>query len=194
MQPQPQNRRPQSDLGPQLIGELIEGIGRSICLTLEVFTRRGFGSRYVGCGFMGVVVIFLFSLFFPGQDIRVLLGFAVLYVIFWLIAFVNAGIRRWRRLEKMHSLYNGRPHIWRFLPNWKEKNVKHVEALAAILFGFGVHLLNRPLGDFLMIAAIFVFLRGYNDGIRVRDRAIRMSDALIEQKVVAEQFREIRGE
>ena len=194
MQPQPKNRLQQSDASARIMAEFIDGIGRSVALTVEVFLHRGFGRRYVGCGFIGVVIIFLFSLLFPGQDTRVLLGFAALYGALWLVALVNIGIRRWRHTNRVHSQYNGRPHLWRILPNWKETNVKHAEALTAFLVGFGVHYLNRPLGDYLMFAAAFVFLRGYNLAMQRRERAIRMNDQVIEQQLVAEQFREMQGQ
>jgi hypothetical protein len=194
MQPQPKNRPQQSDASARIMAEFIDGIGRAIALTVEVFLHRGFGSRYVGCGFIGVVIIFLFSMLFPGQDTSVLLGFAALYGILWLVALFNVGIRRWRHINRVHSHYNGRSHLSRLLPNWKETNVKHVESLTAFLVGFGVHCLNRPLGDYLMFAAAFVFVRGYNLAMQRRERAIRMNDQVIEQKLIAEQFREMQGQ
>jgi hypothetical protein len=184
----------QADASARIMAEFIDGIGRAIALTVEVFLHRGFGSRYVGCGFIGVVIIFLFSMLFPGQNTSALLGFAALYGVMWLVALVNVGIRRWRKMNGVHSLYNGRPHLSRLLPNWKETNVKHVESLTAFLLGFGVHCLNRPLGDYLMFAAAFVFVRGYNLAVQRRDRAIRMNDQMIEQRLVAEQFREMQGQ
>jgi hypothetical protein len=147
----------------------------------------------VGCGFMGMVIIFVFSLFFVGQDLRPLHCFLVAYGVLWLIATVSMLIRCWHGKDTVHSKYTGLPYLWRLLPNWKEVNVKHLEALAAILLGYGVHYLNRPLGDYLMMAASLVFLRGYNHAVQQRDRAIEMNDAVIEQQLVAERFRDMQG-
>jgi hypothetical protein len=52
--------------------------------------------------------------------------------------------------------------------------------------------LNRPLGDYLMFAASFVLLRGYNLAMQRRERAVAMNDRVIEQKIVAERFREMQ--
>jgi hypothetical protein len=193
-QPKTMLQQQRADANARLWVEFIDGIGRSIALTVQVFLHRGFGRNYVGSGFIGVVIIYLFSMFFPPHDIPVLLGFAAIYGVLWLIALVNVGIRRWRRINDRHSLYSGRPHLWRLLPSWKETNVKHVEVILAFLIGFAVHCVNRPLGDYLMFATAFVFVREYNLAMQQRDRAIRMNDRMIEQRVLAEQLREIQGE
>ena len=83
------------------IRELIKGLIRSICLTIEVFFRWDFGSRYVGCGFMGVIVIWFFSLFFAPTEIAPLVYFSMVYCVAWLVARqvsepANAVIRRLR--------------------------------------------------------------------------------------------------
>jgi hypothetical protein len=183
--PQPEGR---------LLAGLIQGICRSIALTVEVFLHGGFGCRYVGCGFMGVVLIYGFSLWFPPQEILPLLWYGAIYGILWLIATANVLIRWWRGRSRMHSLYAGRPLLWRVIPTWKETNVKQVEALAVILLGLGVHCLSRPLGDYLMLAATLVFLRAYGFAAEQRSRAVELNDSVIEQQLVAERFRDVRGE
>jgi hypothetical protein len=170
----------------------VEGLVRAIALTVEVFLHYGFGCRYVGCGFMGIVVILAFALHFPDQNLHPLLCYMVAFGALWLIATVSMLIRVWRGKDTVHSKYTGRPYLWRLLPNWKEMNVKHLESLAVILLGYGVHYLNRPLGDYLMIAASLVFVRGYSLAIQQRDRAVAMNDAVIEQQIVAERFRDMR--
>jgi hypothetical protein len=192
MQKQSQQPQQASQATSRVIAELIEGVARSICLTVEVFLHRGFGSRYVGYGLVGTVVIFVFSLFFAGQDIRPLFCFLVAYGVLWLIATAGTLIRRWRGKAMVHSRYTGFPFLCRLLPNWKEENVKHLEALAMILLGYGIHHLNRPLGDYLMMAAALVFLRGYNLAAQQRDRAVEMNDSVIEQQLVAERFRDMQ--
>jgi len=169
--------------------QLMEGSFRAICLTIEVFLHRGFGSRYVSGGFLGVIVIYLFSLMFNPQDISPLLDFAAVYLIFWLIATLCVLIRYWRGKDKMHAKYTGRPFLWRLLPGWKEDNVKHLEGVIVIAVGYGVHYLNAPLGCYIMAAAAVVLLRNYSRISELRRRAVDMNDKVIEQKLVAEQFR-----
>jgi hypothetical protein len=181
-----------AQLNARIFADLVQGLARSICLTVEVFLRRGFGRRYVGCGFMGVVVIFFFAQCFPYQDDRLLYCYLVVYGILWLFACVNVLIRCWRGKNNGHSHYSGTPYLWRLLPSWKVENVKKLEALAVILLGYGVHYLNRPLGDYLMLAAALVFMRAYNLVVQQRDAAIQMNDRAIEQRQVAERFREMQ--
>jgi hypothetical protein len=154
-----------------------------------VFLHRGFGSRYTSCGFLGVLLILFFTMWFPPQTVLPMEWFALAYGACWLVAVVNAAIRYWLGLDKMHSRYNGYPHLCRLLPTWKESSVKYLEAWGAILVGFGVHHLNQPLGDYLMLAATFVLLRGYGLAAQQRSRAVDLNDSVIEQRMVAEQFR-----
>jgi hypothetical protein len=179
--------------GPRFVAEMIQGICRAIALTVEVFLHGGFGCRYIGCGFMGVGVIYLYSLWFFPQQMRPLLCYGAIYGIFWLIATANVLICYWRGRNRVHSLYTGRPLLWRVVPSWKETNVKQVEALAVILLGFGIHYLSRPLGDWLMLAATIVFLRAYGFAAEQRRRAVELNDSVIEQQMVAERFRDVHG-
>jgi hypothetical protein len=161
-------------------------------LTVEVFLHRGFGSRYVDCGFMGIIVIFFFAQWFPDQNPCFLYCYMIAYAVLWIIAGIGAIKRWWRGKCNVHSRYSGHPYLWSLLPGWKEENVKHLEALAVILFGYGVHYLNRPLGDYLMFAAGLMFLRGYNMAAQRRERVVEMNDRAIEQRLDAERFRELQ--
>ena len=192
MQQQSQRSKEPSPAASQLVVGLVEGVIRSTALTVEVFLHRGFGARYIGCGFMGMVVMFVFSMCFPDQNPRPLLCFIAVYGVVWVITAICTLIRFWRGKNAVHSLYTGRPYLWRLLESWKEQNVKYVEALALILLGYGVHRLNHPLGDYLMVAASIVLMRGYNLAAQRRSRAIEMNDSVIEQRLVAERFRDMQ--
>jgi hypothetical protein len=193
MQQRSQSQQQVSQGAGYLVVALAEGLARATALTVEVFLHKGFGSRYVGCGLMGIVIIFVFARFFADQNVFPLYCYMAAYGVLWLIATINMLIRFIRREETVHSRYPGRPLLWSILlPNWKETSFRQLEALAVILLGYGVHYLNRPLGDYLMLAASFVFLRGYGFAVQQRDRAIAMNDAVIEQKLVAEKFRDMQ--
>lgn len=172
--------------------EMIQGMIRAVCLSIEVFFRRDFGTNYIGSGFMGVVAMWIFSMFFPPQDFAPLMYFSILYCAVWLVALTCTMIRYWRGKDRLHSKYSGRPFLWRLLPRWKEENVKHLDAAIALLLGYGVHHLNIPLGDYLMTAASVVLLRDYAIGSDQRTRAVEMNDRVIEQKLVAEKFRSMQ--
>lgn len=185
------NQGPKPDT--QLVAGIVEGVARSLALSVEVFLHRGFGAGYVGCGPFALVVMFLFSqFFFSGQNVQSLLVFAGAFSAFWLIAAINALIRWWRKIHTAHSRYNGRSHLCLLLPRWKETNVKHVESLLVIALGFVVHLVARPLGAYLMVAGVFILLRGWSISSMIRQRAVELNDAVIEQREIAEQFREMQ--
>jgi hypothetical protein len=193
MPQQSQRSQQPSPVASQLVIGLVEGVIRSTALTVEIFLHRGFGVRYIDCGLLGMVVMFVFAMCFPDQNTRPLLCFMAVYGVVWLITTICTLIRFWRGKNVVHSLYTGRPFLWRLLESWREQNVKYVEALLVILLGYGVHHLNRPLGDYLMVAASVVLLRGYNIAAQRRLRAMEMNDSVIEQRLVAERFRDMQG-
>jgi hypothetical protein len=184
-------QRPKPDT--QAVAGLLEGVTRALALSVEVFLHRGFGAGYVGCGPLALLLMFLFEqFFFSGQDAQPLVVFAGIFGVFWLIAAINALIRWFRKIHTVRSRYNGRPHLCSLLRGWKETNVKHLESLLVIGFGFVVHLLSRPLGDYLMASGIFIFLRGWSMASMIRQRAVELNDAVLEQREIAEQFREMQ--
>ncbi len=192
--PQQTARQQRPNPDSQLVAELVEGMCRSLALSVEAFLHKGFGSGYVGCGLAAFLVMFLFAKFFPDQDVHPLGVFAGIYGVLWLIAVFNVLIRWWHGTQRVHSRYNGRPHLCRLLPGWKEMNVKHLEALLVIFLGYGIHHLNRALGAYLILAGVFTFLRGYSLASMMRRRAVELNNAVIEQKEVAEQFTQMQQE
>jgi hypothetical protein len=139
-----------------------------------------------------MVVIYAFSFLFAPQDLRPLFYFMTVYGLRWLIVAVAVTIRYWRGKDVLHSQYNGRPYLCRFFPHCKEVSAKHLEALAAILLGWGVHHFNRPLGDYLMLAASLVFLRVYGLAAHQRRIVVEMNDRMVQQQLIADRFRELR--
>jgi hypothetical protein len=186
------NQMRAAQLNERIFADLVGGLARSVALTVEVFLHSGFGAGYIGCGFMGVVVMFVFTLCFPDQNPLPVLWFSVAYGVLWLVAAIKTLARYWSGRDRVHSKYTGRPHLWRLLPDWKEDNIKKLEALAVILVGWGVHYFSRELGNYLMLAALLVFLRVHNIVVQQRSRVVEMNDAVIEQKLIADRFREIQ--
>jgi hypothetical protein len=181
-----------ADLSGYLVAAFIEALVRAPAMTLEVFLHCEFGHNYIGCGFMGVVIIYMFAALFPEQNQGPLLWFATAYLVRWLFVSIRAVIRYWRGKELVHSRYNGRPYLWTLISSWKEVNVKHLESAAVLVLGFVVHSANRPLGDYLMVAATLLLVRGYHFDTQQRDRAVALNDSVIEQRMVAERFREMQ--
>jgi hypothetical protein len=191
--PQQSQQQQQADETTRLfIAELVTGLARATALTIEVFLHCNFGSAYLGCGVARFVVIGLFSHWCQPQNMGPLLWFSVVYGVFWLIALSNVLLRRWRGQHTVQSRYSGRPHLCRMLPEWREVNVKQVEALLAMCVGYAIGLVNKPLGHYLLLASSFVLVRAYAHASQLRSRAVELNDSVIEQKMVAERFREIQ--
>jgi hypothetical protein len=193
MPQQSQRSQQAADADARMLGELVSGVVRSVALSVEVFLHRGFGSGYVGCGPIAIGVIWVFVLHFQGQNVAPLLAFAGVYAVAWLAAAVGTAVRSWRRRDRLHTLYAGRPHLLRLVPRWGESRVKHLEGPAVVLLGWVVRHLNVPLGDYLMVAGSVVFLRVYSLAAQQRHAATAMHDRAIEQGDVAERFRDIQG-
>jgi hypothetical protein len=190
--PQQRSASGQRDLSGEFILGMFENTARALSLTVEVFLHRGFGPRYVSCGFFGVLLILFTSMWFPPTTAMPLQWFAFTYGFFWLIAVVNVAIRYWRGTDKAHSRYNGYPLLCRLLPSWKETNVKYLEAVCVIFLGCGLTLLSKPLGDYIMVASGFVLIRAYGLASQRRNQAIDLRDTVIEQQMAAEEFRGMR--
>jgi len=189
-------QQPQQNPGPDgsvLIAELIKAVFAGCCLTIEVFIHGGeFGCRYITSGLTGVVVIFVFLGFCPNDNPLPLLWFMAAYALVWLARMIAMVIRRWRGLGRLHSAYTGRPYLGRLLPTMKEETVKTLESLTVFAVGFWVGCLNAPLGDYMMLTSALMFLRGVMLSSRQRAEAIELNDMVIEQKLVADRFRDMQ--
>jgi len=194
MQDRQRMQQPGGDMGARMVAELIQATGRALGLSVEVFLHNHFGRRYVGCGALGVFVIIFFGFLFPGQDVRGLFAFLLVYIVFWLMACLEVLIRCWRGKDATHSHYNGYPYLFRkVLRGWNEINVKYAESVVLILFGCFACPLSFPFGVYLIVASFFALVRNYNIASEQRTRAIDLNDAVIEQQLVAEQFRDMQG-
>lgn len=169
-----------------------------LCQVLEasvvVFTRSRFGRRYFGMQAAAVIpLVLLYSLFWRDRDPTPLMVFLGLYLVAWGIA--RAGIvRRGLRGDREHSYYSGAPSIlrWPVFRRWlSERRAKlSVEPLLIAAWGVGLMPVSEPLGCYLMLAAF-----GSAMSMRIacayeRTRLADMQDQYIEQRQLAERFRD----
>jgi len=183
-QQQPQNQN-------NAVGEILLGLFRATCLTIDVFLHHRIGCNYVTGGFAGVLVLAVTACGFPESERFPLVCFAAVYGVLWLIAMISAWVRQWRG-RNIHSGYTGRPYLCWLLPGWREEYLKQLEAFIAILVALVVHLFSRPLGDYLMVATSLVLVRGWFMLARQRHQVTVMNDLVIEQKVISQKFNDVR--
>lgn len=168
---------------------------RTLAASVEVFLHREIGERYLGLQAAAVLLLVpIFSLGFPGREIGPLLLFLVAYLVMCAVARVGSLVRRFRG-RTWHTYYTGWPRLMSPRTKCSELTFKRFIEPALLLSG-GVLLLaiNRPLGAYLMLAGVGLFISVSATVIEARTRALDMYDALLQQELLAAQFRELRGE
>lgn len=172
---------------------LVVFFARSFAVSIEVFLRRGFGERYIGMqAAIAVPIIFFFSVFFPHDDPRPMFWFLGAYLLMCVRARIEGIRRRMRGEPRPHSYYNGWPWLSRAAPKFTETQVKlRTEPLLVLAVGYIASLMNRPLGVYIMVSAAALLLTAILTEQYERVRAMDMNDAVIEQRQLAERFREL---
>lgn len=172
---------------------LIASVGS---VSLEVFLRRGFGSRYLHTqAALAVLLILFWPLFFPDRDLAPMFWFLLAYL-FMCARARAARLAKWLRgrEDNTHSRYNGRPWLCSLMPSTPELAIKgKIEPTLALCTGIVISGLNEPLGCYLVFAGLCM---GINFSVlQARDRArmLDLRDSLIEQQLAVERFREARG-
>lgn len=179
----------------QQAGNLILVAIHGWALSVEVFLRRDFGSRYIGAyGALVPIIILLQAMMWERQDLTPLFLFCGLFLLFCGAARLDA-LWRARRGEMNHTYYSGSPILKKFLPCCSEATVKK---FVEPLFVFGVGMLlgdwNPPLGVYMCFASACLLVRVHHAEMCLRRRAAEMNDAVLEQEDVAQRFRDLRGD
>jgi hypothetical protein len=172
------------------VGEIVKAFVRSIALSLEIFLHAQIGSNYIDCGVAGILVLFIFRNLFDLSEGAPLFWFTVVFALVWFCRMCKSIYLRHRNRLRTHSMYCGRPHLWRLLPSWREEYVKHLEALVMIGLGFAVRLLNHPMGDYLIMAATLMLIRSVKLAFDLYRRVVDMQDSALEQRYIGQQFQQ----
>lgn len=191
------NQTPETNRGNEYAyaGALFTLIARSFAATVEVFLHRSdsFGERYAGMQVaVGLLLIFLFPVFWEGHSPAGILLFLPAY----LIMLCNVRLRSWIRLRRggsrPHSTYSGAPYLMRFTRMDEERLKCSVEPMLVMLTGVLVTAIDPPLGSYLIVAGLAL---GASNGMALqgeRRRAIELNDSYLEQRGVVERFRGMR--
>jgi len=161
--------------------------------SIEVFLHRNFGNRYLG--FQALAVFFLVPVFGLGweqYDLRPLTYFLPAYLLMLIVARIGVLRRYWRGDSSCHSMYSGWPRLLRPDGAITELRCKRL-AEPALVFASGYIVCNfgeLPLGVYLMCGAVCLAITVNVDLTVQRMRVQRMNDAVIEQRLLAERFRE----
>jgi hypothetical protein len=170
-----------------------------ICQTwstsIEVFLHRDMGERYLGLqAFCVVLLVPIFGLFWEGYDLEPLFLFISAYMVMCYVNRVQMVARR-KRGEQCHSRYSGWPRFLGPKAKFSEMTMKRiVEPVITLLIGAVVRDSNAPLGTYLMLGAVAMFITVSASQQAHRAQAQEMYDAVAEQEMVADTFREMHGD
>lgn len=191
---------PQSDnTGPtfQQSADFLLLLLRAWSTSLEVYFHRGMGERYPGpIGLLVIPLVFFYALCWEnrGYDLAPMFWFLIGYFLMLLRHRVSVGWRRRRGIPGGHSYYNGLPVCARRFPHCSEERLKRVvEPLLLILLGASICVINPPLGVYVTLGGLCMGLSCDIYDKLDRARALDLQDSMIDQQMLAERFRQLRG-
>ena len=168
---------------------------RAFAVTIEVFLHARFGARYIGMQALAAIPgVFFFGMFWQGHDLNPLMYFLVAYMLMAVAQRVEA-VRRFNLGHVEHSRYTGWPALLPKSCARLEEGMKHV--IEPMLTGIcGVVLgqqWNQPLGMYLIVAAICLFLSNSMDKAVETSQTLDLQDAIAEQRLKSRRFDQLRG-
>jgi len=119
-----------------------------------------------------------------------------IYFLVWMVAVAIQRVKtflNWRRGVIVHTRYNGYPWlVRRFFPRISEANAKAVEAFACLGIGGLLAQFWPPLGWYVMAGFASIMFTEAVIAETAKRRLQAMRDAEIEQRYLAEKYREGR--
>jgi hypothetical protein len=163
--------------------------------SVEVFLHRRFGERYLGVQAAAILLLIpVYCLAWPHQDLQPMIGFLLFYVLMCAIHRIDGLASRLRGM-RCHSYYTGWPHLMGLLKRANEVTVKrYAEPLLVLGIGYFIRGGNPPLGTYLIGSSLCLFLSVTLSEEQSRQRALDLNDAVIDQQQVSERFRTMRGD
>lgn len=168
-------------------------VARMLASPLEACLRREFGPKYFGLqAFASVVLLPLWMAFWPGRSSDGLIGFWV-YVLFMFARARAESARMLRNGTNVHTRYNGWPRLSRWFPRMSEAALKaKCEPAFCFIAGILLFCVSEPLGSFVLVATVGLVLTQSTIEAVERARVTELNDAMIEQQILAERFREMQ--
>jgi hypothetical protein len=190
------NEQQQNQSGAQLktgLGWLVF-VCRALACSLEVFLHEpsSFGVRYLGMQVLGAAgIMFLYPVLCPQQDPMPLVLYLMCFVGACVVIRIRTLLRNARGGTLEHSYYSGRPWLLRWAPDTAETKIKAgAEPLIVCFIGLMVLSQSQPLGSYLLLAALSLFV-SVNAGIGFdRTRMLDMNDAMLDQRRVLDELRD----
>lgn len=188
-------RTPQQDM--QSSANVAAFLARVGACSVEPFLHKHFGVNYFGLQAFAVLIVapVFGALAFPHHNLMPLMVFLGLYLLAVLRAKGEAQRLRARGVN-IHTRFNGWPRSLKLSASAEqEQRCKSIgEPLLVGIWGTLIYLgFNQPLGAWLIFAACSLGVSNGMYRMRVQRQVDDMSDAMIEQEMLAEEVRRMRG-
>lgn len=160
--------------------------------SVEVFLRKRMGRRFLGWQAVAVIpVVMVHASFCQPRRPDGLILFLGLYLIMCVCQRIGMLITAWRG-RVVHSRYNGFPLCLPENGRWDEVQFKRWgDPLVVAFIGFVVTSeLDRPLGMYLLGAALALHLQGWLIQFYESTQRLDLRDAAIEQQLRGTQFQQ----
>lgn len=163
---------------------------------VELFLHRlgSFGERYFGFQFVVAASLIVFWPAFcsPDHDPQPMLAFLFSSVLMYCCARNRTVKRVHKGGPQPHTRYGGTPWLMLILGRTDEGRVKVLyEPIFVCTVGAFMMNLSPPLGGFLIVSGIGMFVANSISDRFERRRAMDMHDALMEQRRVVHRFRSL---
>ncbi|MDX1968840.1 MAG: hypothetical protein SFV23_16820 [Planctomycetaceae bacterium] len=168
---------------------------RTWAISLEVFLRTGTGLRYPGPPGVAVFVLIpMYGCGWPGHDLWPLFLMLPAYLAMCIRLRISNLWQRMHNRPMVHSWYNGFPCLCRLMPFLSEGTAKRlVEPFLVFVTGAACAIWNAPFGCYLIGASVCLLI-SHSLGEEIqRQQALDMHDAMIQQRQVADRFRQLRN-
>jgi hypothetical protein len=163
--------------------------------SVQVFLHKNVGDRFLGIHAAAVLLLVpVYGAFWQGYDLRPLMWFLPVYLGAVTVARLGIASRR-HDGTRIHSFYTGFPRCMKARSKLSEVQFKrYIEPVLAASTGLTLCMMGeRPLGVYLIIAGVCLFISVSMSELQFEQRAAAMNDQVIEQQYVAERFREMQG-
>lgn len=161
----------------------------------EAMLHKNMGLRYADANILfSLGVLLIYAFFWPGHDLRPLGVFAYVFVVAHIWQRLAARGKRLRS-DRPHSYYSGTSLLWRLFPWVTERTMKRlIEPWIVVIVGALSLSLDQPVGVLLMISGCAMMVSNEQASHREQEQAIAMHDAFLENRMVAERFRDQFGD
>ncbi len=153
--------------------------------TVTVFLRRGFGAEALGLnGIVAAVIILGYAGFTHSPEVItffwVWLGFVAYQRMY------GFSLRRQGRV--LHSRYAGWPEVGMRFAKSEKAARQVVESIVCVVAGAALWLFSEPLGQFIMLAPIGLFVSQGIEAQVINKRLTALRDCEIEQRHLSDLF------